>query len=148
MLTNPVDERRSARANVLLIGAIESSKARVPVRISNLSAHGVLVIGNALPSADTPVVFRCNGLAVEGWVAWAYPPHAGIQFCKPIRSDRLLRKESVTLGAIVSDSRKPDFRRPGFRGNQLTPEEREILEEWKASQADAQTEAVKIKPKV
>jgi len=146
VLKNPAEERRSPRANVLLNGAIESGRARIPVRISNLSVHGALVIGNAIPGEDTLVVFRCNGLSVESWVAWVHPPHAGIQFGEPIQPEELLRNASVPPPAIVRDTRKLDFRRPGFRGNQLTEEEREMLDEWRASQAEAPTGPVKIKP--
>jgi hypothetical protein len=122
-------------------------EVRRSVRISNLSAHGVLVIGNAIPGENTPVVFRCNGLSVESWVAWVHPPHVGIQFGEPIRPEELLRNVSIPSAAIVRDTRKVHFRRPGFRGNQLTPEEREMLDEWRASsQAQAQAGSVRIKP--
>ena len=119
MLTNPVDERRSPRANVLLIAAVECGGVGIPIRVSNLSAHGVLVIGKALPCADTRVIFRCNGLAVESWVAWTEAPHAGIQFNEPIQPEELLRSRPVLSAAVVRDTRELDFRRPGFSGNQL-----------------------------
>jgi hypothetical protein len=118
----------------------------LPIRVSNLSAHGALVIGQAFPERDTPVVFRCNGFAVESWVAWVKAPHAGIQFAQPIRPEELLRNAAVPAPAIVRDTRKLDFRRPGFRGNQLTPEERDELQDWLASQANEPTERVKTNP--
>jgi hypothetical protein len=145
-LNNPVDERRSPRANVLLIAVVESGGARNPIRVSNLSAHGVLVIGKALPCADTLVIFRCNGLAVESWVAWTEGPHAGIQFNEPIQPEELLRSRPVLSAALVRDTRKLDFRRPGFSGDQLTQEEREMLKQWRTSQSEVPAEAVKIKP--
>jgi hypothetical protein len=145
-LNNPVDERRSPRANVLLIAAVECGGARFPVRVSNLSAHGVLVIGKALPCADTRVIFRCNGLALESWVAWTEAPHAGIQFSEPIQPEELLQSRPVLSAAVVRDTRKLDFRRPGFSGNQLTQEEREVLKQWRASQSEPSAEPVRIKP--
>ena len=134
-LSNPVDERRSPRANVLLIAAVECDGIRIPIRVSNLSAHGVLVIGKGLPCADARVIFRCNGLAVESWVAWTEAPHAGIQFNEPIQPEELLRSRPVLSAAVVRDTRELDFRRPGFSGNQLAPEEREMLKQWRASQS-------------
>jgi hypothetical protein len=135
---NPIDDRRSSRANVLLIAAIECGGARFPIRVSNLSAHGALVIGKVLPCADTPVVFRCKELAVASWVAWANAPHAGIQFGEPIHAEELLRNRPIPSAALIRDTREVDFRRPGFSGNQLTQEERETLNEWRAAQsADA-----------
>jgi hypothetical protein len=146
VLNNPADERRSPRANILMKGAIESGQNHFPIRVSNLSAHGALVIGQAFPERDTPVVFRCNGFAVESWVAWVKTPHAGIQFAQPIRPEELLRNAAVPAPTIVRDTRKLDFRRPGFRGNQLTPEERDELQDWLASQANEPTERVKTNP--
>ena len=146
-LNNPVDERRSPRANVLLIGEIESGKVRIPVRVDNLSAHGALVIAKAIPNSETRVIFHCNGVAVEGWVAWAKAPQAGIQFDEQIEPERLRRSGSLHSPALIRDTRKVDFRRPGFRGNQLTEEERELLEDWRASQGES-TEAAKIKPRL
>jgi hypothetical protein len=128
------DERRSARANVLLAAVVECGGLRIPVRVVNLSAHGALVLGEAVPSEDTSVVFRCNGLIVEGWIAWVRRPHAGIHFGEIIKPGKALSKTAVTQTMIVKDSRKLDFRRPGFRGNQLTAEEQQTLERWKKEQ--------------
>lgn len=144
-LDNPVDNRRSPRANVLLVGEIESGKARIPVRVSNLSPNGALVIARAIPNADARVVFHCNGLAVHGWVAWAKSPQAGIQFDELIQPEELLRTRSFHPPTVTRDTRQLDFRRPGFRGNQLTQEERELLEDWRASQGKS-TDTAKIKP--
>jgi hypothetical protein len=124
------DERRSARANVILTATIEDGAARIPVRVSNLSSHGALVIGERLPAAETQVVFRCNGAAVQCWVAWCRDDRAGIQFGTPVQPDALTQRESVPRIAITKDTRELDFRRPGFRGNQMTDEERKIVEEW------------------
>lgn len=128
------DERRSARANVLLVAAVECGGVRIPVRVVNLSAHGALVLSEAVPSEDTSVVFRCNGLIVEGWVAWVRPPHAGIHFSETIQPGKVLPKTVATRTMIIKDSRKLNFRRPGFRGNQLTAEEQQTLERWKKEQ--------------
>ena len=128
------DDRRSARANVILTATIEDGGARIPVRVSNLSAHGALVIGDGLPAGETQVIFRCNGAAVQSWVAWSRASRAGIQFGNPIQPDALTQRESVPRTAVTKDTRKLDLRRPGFRGNLLTDEERKIVEEWNRPQ--------------
>jgi hypothetical protein len=126
---NMADERRSARANVLLVGAIESDGVRNKVRVSNLSAHGALIAGDMVMSEGTPVNFRCNGLTIQSCVAWIRAPYAGIDFDEPIQPDDLLRNSPVPPQVITRDTRELNFRRPGFRGNQLTDEERKIVEE-------------------
>lgn len=124
------DERRSERANVILAATIEHRGARIPVRVSNLSQHGVLVVGDRIPPGETQVTFHCNGASVQSWVAWSRGGRAGIQFGIPIQPDALAQREAVPRVAIVKDTREVDFRRPGFRGNQMTEEERKIVEEW------------------
>ena len=131
---NEADERRSARANVILTATIEQGSARIPVRVSNLSAHGALVIGDRLPEGETQVVFRCNGAAVQCWVAWSRAGRAGIQFGTPVQPDALAHKEAAPRATIIKDTRELDFRRPGFKGNQMTDEERKIVEEWNRPQ--------------
>jgi PilZ domain len=124
------DERRSDRANVILTAMIEHSQDRIPVRIRNLSEHGALVVGDGLPAADTAITFRCNGQAVEGWVAWSRGKRAGIAFGKPTRLDALTKREQRQGLGITKDTREISVRRPGFRGNQLSEEERKIVEAW------------------
>ena len=134
MTKNSADERRSPRANVLLVAAIESGGMRIPVKVGNISAHGALVHGDVVPGEETPVVFRCNGHAIESWVAWARAPQAGIQFGEAIRPTDVLRKATSLSHLVSSDTRKVDFKRPGFRCRQLSEEERKIIEEWRAAQ--------------
>ena len=104
------------------------------------------MISKALPEADARVVFHCNGFAVDSWVVWVRPPHAGIQFDEPIVPKELLRGVSLPP-SLVRDTRELDFRRPGLRGNQLTAEERKALSEWQMSQAERPM-APKTKPRL
>jgi hypothetical protein len=122
------DERRSPRANVILTAIIEQGRNRIPVRISNLSEHGALVIGAGLPANETPVTFRCKGVDVQGFVAWSKHGRAGIQFEQSIEPEALTQRAAPPL--IVKADGNTDFRRPGFRGNQLTDEEQRIVAEW------------------
>jgi hypothetical protein len=130
------DERRSARANVLLAATLDSGGVRLNVRVGNLSAHGALLIGNKLPSEATQVVFRCNGATICGWVAWVRGSCVGIDFDDAIDPQDVLRNHPAPHQAITRDTRTVNFRRPGFRGNQLTIEERRILEDWAQASGD------------
>jgi len=124
------DERRSQRANVILTATVESGGVHTPVRIGNLSAHGAMIIADRLPPLEALVTFHCNGIAVQAWVAWIDAGRAGIQFADPIDPDMLTKRPAIRQPTIVKDRRDVDFRRPGFRGNQMTEEERKIVEEW------------------
>ena len=135
---NP-EERRSGRAIVMLKAAIESDATCIPVRVSNLSAHGALVIGDRLPPADSEVIFRCNGIAVQSWIAWIDGGRAGVQFADIVQPEALAQKVRVPPIPITRDTRSRDFRRPGFRGNQMTPEERMIVDDWNGPQTSPGT---------
>lgn len=125
------DERRSARVKVFLSAFLESGTVSVPVRIRDLSEHGVLVVGQVPLAAGTEVTLRCNGKAMHGWIAWAADASAGIEFSEPKCPVDLLPSPKLVSKQITKDARVADYRRPGFRGNQLTSEERKILEEWR-----------------
>jgi hypothetical protein len=123
------DERRSTRANVLLSAVVETEGATIPVRVRNLSAHGVLVKAPGLAAGEKPIVFRCNGVAIPGWIVWADEGEAGIQFGEVVQPERVAKRPTSTV-ATVRDTRTVDCRRPGFRGNLLTDEQRAIIQEW------------------
>ena len=127
------EERRSLRSAVLLTAELECDGIRVPVRIANISAHGALVSGGVLPPADRRLIFHCKGIAIEGWVAWARPPDAGIDFDAEI-DPKIFARKNRPEKLIIRDTRDKDFRRPGFRGNQLSAEERRIVDEWEREQ--------------
>lgn len=124
------DERRSSRANVLLVAEIEAGAVRTRVRIANISAHGALIVGKGITGEGTQVNFTCRHLAVPSWVAWVDGAYAGIQFDQPIEPDDLLKHLPSCGPVITKDCRIEDFRRPGFRGNQLTEGQRRIVEAW------------------
>lgn len=128
------DERRSARAKVLLTAVIECDVVSVPVRVINLSANGALVACDTALPGDTRVIFRIGRRTAEGRTAWVHPPHAGINFDEPIQPGEFLPKSLHTADLITRDTRDLNFRRPGFRGNQMTEEERQIVEEWNRKQ--------------
>jgi hypothetical protein len=117
----------------MLAAMIEAGEARLPVRVVNLSAHGALVQAEDLPGDEAPVTFRCGGLEVRGWIAWVRPPLGGISFDLRVDPDAALQSVR-TAHTVIRDTRSRDFRRPGFRGNQLTEEERRIVEKWAREQ--------------
>jgi hypothetical protein len=112
------------------MAAVELEGVRIPVRVANLSAHGALVIGDGLPAAECEVSFKCHGVTIQSLVAWVRDRRAGIQFVDRIDHERLLRNAPLLHPAITKDTRKLDFRRPGFRGNQLSDDEKKVVEEW------------------
>ena len=124
------DERRSARSTVLLTAAIECAGERVPVRVINLSTHGALVQGDAMPDAESKVTFHCSDVASSGWMAWVQPPHPGISFDEPIKLSALRVKPKGGAEMVIRDTREVDFRRPGFRGRQMSAEERAVVDKW------------------
>src|SRR4051794_26299931 len=105
------DDRRSARANVILTALIENGDIRAAVRVSNLSEHGALIAGDTLPSGETQVTLHCNGIAVRCWVAWSHNGRAGIHFEEPLRPELLTKRESRPPPVITKDSRNAGFRR-------------------------------------
>lgn len=125
----PSDERRSVRSSVLMTATVECGGARHSVRVVNLSAHGALIEGSFLPDCEQAVTFHCSGIEVTGWVTWIRPPVVGINFDEPIEP-RLNLNAGQTASMVIKDSRKPSTRRPGFRGNQMSDEERAIVAHW------------------
>lgn len=132
-------ERRSARANVLLTATIEDGGFSVPVRVSNLSAHGAMIVGDRLPPRDAVVTFRCNDVAVAGMIVWTGTGRAGIEFADPLDLSLLARKAPPPPAIeTVRDTREVSLKRPGFRGNQLSEEERRIVEDYHRGKPEAE----------
>jgi hypothetical protein len=133
---NGADERRAARSNVVLTGTIEFGGRQIPARVRNVSVHGALVTADDLPPEDAEVTLRLKGMVLQSWIAWARHPEAGIQFGTPVTNNALLKKAPAPHQVVMRDERVVDYRRPGFRGNQLTEEQRKIVDEWiRAQQA-------------
>lgn len=136
MQKHTADERRSARANVLLVADIEVGSVRNRVRIANISAHGALVVGKGIPSQGAQVNFKCRHVSVPSWIAWVDGTYAGIQFDEAIEPEDLLRYLPACGSVISKDRRIENFRRPGFKGNQLTEEERRIVAAWNKGRSE------------
>jgi hypothetical protein len=94
------------------------------------------VIGEGFPPADSDVIFQCNGRAVQGWIAWVGGGRAGIQFEDSVQPESMTLKAAKPRPAVERDTRILTYRRPGFRGNQLTEAERRLVEDWNRDPKD------------
>ena len=123
--SSQTQNRRSRRSNVLMAAFVESGAARLPVKLRNLSKEGALVEGAALPPVGTNVHFHKGELALPGRIAWAAGPRAGIAFDQPLDPESVLRH-------IPQPQRRQsvEHRRPRLRGQELSPGERKIAEDW------------------
>lgn len=140
---NDAGGRRSARANVIMSATIEDGVLSYPVRVGNLSAHGAMVIGEQLPPREAVVTLRCNGVAVAGMIVWTRSGRAGIEFAQVIDLSEVARKAPPPPAAIetVKDTREVTYKRPGFRGNQMSEEERRIVEDYLRPKPEGEEEA-------
>ncbi len=117
--------RRSRRSNVLMAAFVECAGATVPVKLRNLSKDGALVEAGALPPVGTRVHFRKGELALSGHVAWEAGARAGIAFDNPLEPEAVLRHVPQPRPRQLVD-----HRRPRLRGQELTPGERKVAEDW------------------
>lgn len=104
--------RRFDRSTVMFVATIEHDDGSIPVKVSNVSPSGALVVGKGLPPEGTRVVFRRNELTVDSRVSWADGNLAGIEFCEPMELAELLRHVPKVREIV-----QPYFRRPGLRGD-------------------------------
>lgn len=117
--------RRSRRSNVLMAASVEFEGTSVPVKLRNLSKDGALVEAGTLPPVGTRVHFRKGELSLSGHVAWEAGKRAGIAFDCPLDPEMVLRH-------VPRPSPRPclDHRRPRLRGQELSPGERKLGEDW------------------
>lgn len=135
MTDRPKTSRRSPRKNVLLSATVKHGALDPrPVRIANLSAHGALIFGQLALREQDQIELFCGPARIAAQVARAGELYAGLSFHQSIELENILPKRIATATMVIKDEREVDFRRPGFRGNQLSPDERQLLEEWKRGQ--------------
>jgi hypothetical protein len=103
------DTRSGPRSNVFLVATIGAGATSNPVKVRNLSVHGALLEGAALPSIGTPACLRRGSLQVEGTIAWRDKTHCGIRFESPIVVEdwvkRVGTKAQQTVDAAIADIR-------------------------------------------
>ena len=107
--SNPTQNRKARRSNVLMAASLELSGTSLPVKLRNLSADGALVVGDKLPVEGASVLFRKGDLSVAGNVAWAKGRQAGISFAQKLNPEQLLRHVPAPRPRVT-----PVFRRPGL----------------------------------
>jgi hypothetical protein len=96
--------RRSRRSNVLMSATVEFDGSLVKTKLRNLSKEGALVEGDGLPAIGQPVKFRKG---------------------EPLDPDSVLRHVPAPRPKMAAE-----HRRPRLRGQELTPGERKIAEDW------------------
>lgn len=108
-----------------MAATVEHDGARVSAKLRNLSNEGALVEASDLPPLGAQVKFRKGELAVPGEIAWRSGNRAGIAF------DRQLDPEAVLRHVPKPSPRQTvEHRRPRLRGQELTPGERKVAEDW------------------
>ena len=124
--SSQAQNRRSRRSNLLMAAFVECAGSVVAVKLRNLSKEGALVEARGgLPTVGTQVRFRKGELSLSGHVAWEAGKRAGIAFDQPLDPDSVLRHVPKPRPRQVLD-----HRRPRLRGQDLTPGERKIAEDW------------------
>jgi len=74
------DKRTEGRSNVFLTAALNTGRVSVPVRIRNISQHGALIEGAAIPPLGAMVQLVRGSLAANGSLSWHCDGHAGVNF--------------------------------------------------------------------
>jgi hypothetical protein len=113
----------------MLMAALEWDGVQRPVKLSDLSTLGALVIGHDLPPKGSAVVFYRNSLVQRSRMAWVHRQQGGIEFETAIDAADVLRNVPPPT---VREINTEDYRRPGFKAERLTDRERIILDEWGA----------------
>lgn len=131
------DNRRSARSKMMLAATLNSEGGHVTVRLLDLSSHGALIVGDGIPTVHTDVAVRCGTQSVMGSIAWVHGNKAGVKFHEPVGRHQFTRRIGFTSHDVVTYTRNASYRRPGFRGNQLTAEERYFLDQLLSDHAIA-----------
>lgn len=103
------EARSDPRSNVFLVATIGFGSDSNPVKVRNLSVHGALLEGAALPPQGSAACLRRGSLAVEGIVAWRDDTHCGVRFNCPIEVEtwvkRVGSREQQKVDAAIADIR-------------------------------------------
>jgi hypothetical protein len=121
------DERRSTRKKVLLAATIKHDAGATRIRLLDLSSHGALIAGDDIPRADSAVTLHCGKQSVGGRVAWVDDSQAGLSFNQGVSSSAFSPISGGSSQFVFDRASKANPRRPGFRGDQLSAEERFFL---------------------
>lgn len=117
--------RRSRRAPVLLAASVEVAGTEQRVNLRNLSSDGALIEGDNLPIEGSTTFFRRNDLRLKSQVVWVQGRFAGLAFARALEPEEVLRNVPKPRPRL-----QPEFRRPGLACRPLSPEERQMVEQW------------------
>lgn len=117
--------RRSRRSTVLLAATLGTRTGEIPVKLRNLSAEGALVEGAKLPVEGSKVTFLRGDIAEKAQVVWVDGKQAGVAFEQQLEPEQVLRNVPSPRPRF-----RPEFKRPGLSTQELTPEERRLIDSW------------------
>jgi hypothetical protein len=80
----PEHGRSETRTNMFVIATMSAITASGPIKIRNLSRHGALIEGAALPGLGEDLKLRRGALSVTGQIVRLHGNKAGIRFDGPI----------------------------------------------------------------
>lgn len=122
--SNPVQNRRHRRSNVLMTANLEQAGQSFSVKLRNLSCEGALVQAEALPVEGSELLFVKGELRTPARVAWCNEGHAGLAFVKALDPVQVMRHVPAPKARVPSR-----YRRPGL-GIELNEQERKFGEAW------------------
>jgi hypothetical protein len=103
------DPRANPRSNVFLTAILSADATCISVKIRNLSVHGALLEGAALPGQGERAFLRRGSLQVPSVVAWRNQSHCGICFESPIEVAQWVKRvgspEQQKIDAAIAEIR-------------------------------------------
>ena len=127
------NKRQVARSKVLYGGTIRCEGRSFPIRILDLSCNGALISGVGLPlNEGSLVTLTCGKQSVEAAVCWVRANEAGLSLHAELRGQVFSRPKSMIARSYEPD---PNWRRPAFRGDQLTDDEKWFIEQLRSEGA-------------
>jgi hypothetical protein len=122
-------QRRAKRARVLLAARLDTPRGYIEARLRDLSQRGALVECREVPPVGSEVMFTRNTISVPARVAWTAANRVGLEFAYPIDENDVL----VQLRRTTVDHNTPRFRRPRLIGEDMSPQERQVVRKWGAT---------------
>jgi hypothetical protein len=78
---------RESRKNLMLAATITAAEVSAPVRIRNLSEHGAMIDGAALPEPGSTLMLTRLELSVQATAVWVRDSRCGLQLASSIVVD-------------------------------------------------------------
>lgn len=112
--------RRASRRATLIAVSVETLAGYLRAELINISETGAKLRGRQMPPVGGDVLLKLGGNEVFGCVVWAAPGLCGVQFDEVIEEALLKEMKAEAVSALA---------------NHLTPEERQILDDWESGHA-------------